>query len=212
MWGVAIAQSRLDELWDFEDPDGSEKRFAAAAAAATSGAERAELQTQVARALGLQGRGAEADAMLAAIDDPAPVVGVRCALERGRLHSSAGNTDAAVPMLREAARLAAAAGLVFLQVDALHMLVLADAEHAEVWTAEALAALDGVDDTRTLRWRVALHNNIGWTHFDAGRFDDALSAFQRTKHAAVHWGTPAQVQMADEAIVETRATIDPFGS
>ena len=210
MWGVAIAQSRLDELWDFDDPAGSEKRFAAAAAMA-SGADRAELQTQVARALGLQGRGAEADAMLAAIDDPVPVVGVRRALERGRLHNSAGNTDAAVPMLREAARLAASAGLIFLQVDALHMLALADAEHAEAWTAEALEALDGVVETRTLRWRVALHNNIGWTHFDAGRFDDALSAFERTKYAAVHWGTSAQVQMADEAIVETRATIDPFG-
>ena len=49
----------------------------------------------------------------------------------------------------------------FLQVDALHMLAIADADHAAEWTARALAVLDGVTDPRTLRWRVSLHNNAG---------------------------------------------------
>ena len=55
---------------------------------------------------------------------------VRVALERGRLRNSAGDPAAAVPLFRAAAEGAASAGLVFLQVDALHMLAIADPAHA----------------------------------------------------------------------------------
>src|SRR4051812_45384216 len=51
---MAIAQSLLDDLWDFSDPAGSEARLRAAAQESTDAASRAEFQTQVARALGLQ--------------------------------------------------------------------------------------------------------------------------------------------------------------
>jgi tetratricopeptide (TPR) repeat protein len=208
--GVTIAQPRLDELWDFDDPAGSERRLRDAAAAAPDD-ERGELMTQVARALCLQERHDEAEAVLDGIHSDAAAVRARVALERGRLSNAAGRADAATPLFREAAETAASPDLLFVRIDALHMLALADAEHAERWTDDALSALHHVTDARTLRWRVALHNNIGWTHFDHGRFDDALVAFERARHAAVHWGTLTQVQMADEAIVETRATIDPYG-
>jgi hypothetical protein len=52
-----ITQELLDELWDFGDPAGSERRLASEAASqAHTDAERAELLTQQARALGLQER------------------------------------------------------------------------------------------------------------------------------------------------------------
>lgn len=207
---MTIAQERLDELWDFSDAAASEKRLRAAADAA-SGSDRAELLTQVARALGLQERFAEADAVLDDAADAAPAVTVRISLERGRLRNSAGEPGAAVPLLRRAATDAASAGLLFLRVDALHMLAIADAPNADDWTDQALAALEGADDARTLRWRVGLHNNRGWARFGGGRLDEALVEFESSRHAAVRWGTPQQVEWADEAIAEVRAAIDPAG-
>lgn len=201
-----LIQADLDALWDFADAAGSEARLRAAAAA-ESGTVRAELETQVARAMGLQERYAKADMILEAIGDQAPVVRVRVALERGRVRNSSGDRAGAAPLLREAASLAASARLTFLRVDALHMLAIADSDHAEAWTREALAVLDGVEDPRTQRWAVALHNNAGWTHFDAGRFVEALSEFLQAKDAAVRWGTPQQVRFADEALEECRAAI-----
>ena len=92
---MAIAQSLLDELWDFSDPAGSEARLRQAAHDQTDAAARAELETQVARALGLQERYAEAHAILDGIDVSGDVVAARAALERGRLHNSAGDPERA---------------------------------------------------------------------------------------------------------------------
>ena len=204
---MAIAQSLLDDLWDFSDPAGSEARLRRAAAEQTVPAFRAELQTQVARALGLQERFTEAHAVLDGIDVSDDVVAARAALERGRLHNSAGDPERAVPYFLAAADAAPAAGSVFLQVDALHMLAIAEPDQAEEWTAAALGLLEGVDDARTLRWRVSLHSNAGWAQFDAGRFDEAMAAFERSRDAATRWGTPQEVVWADEAIAEARAQL-----
>ncbi len=87
------------------------------------------------------------------------------------------------------------------------MLAIADADGSARWTAEALALLATTDDPRTLRWNVALHNNAGWTLFDAGLFAEALTEFEFAREAAIRWGTPQQVQWADEAIAEARAAL-----
>jgi tetratricopeptide (TPR) repeat protein len=202
---MPLTQTRLDELWDFSDAPASEQRLRRAAEAAR-GAERAELLTQVARALGLQERFAEADAVLddvaAGPDADDAAVRARTALERGRVRNSAGDAAAAVPLFAEAERTAAAAGLTFLQVDALHMIAIASPDGAGA-TDAALAVLEGVTDERTLRWRVGLHNNRGWAFFDAERYEEALASFVASRDAAERWGTPQQVQWADEAIAET---------
>lgn len=202
---MTLAQTRLDELWDFSDAAASETRLRAAAEEETDASSRAELQTQLARALGLQGRFAEADAVLDAVAIEDAAVAARAALERGRLRNSAGDADAAVPYFLAAADAASVSGLTFLHVDALHMLAIADGGQAEEWTAAALAALDGVTDPRTLRWTVSLRNNAGWRLFDAGRFGEAVAEFEAARDAATRWGTPQQVQWADEALSEARA-------
>jgi len=205
MLDMPLTQTRLDELWDFSDAPASEKRLSAAAAVA-DGALRAELLTQVARARGLQERFAEADAVLdevaAGPEAADPAVRTRVVLERGRLRNSAGDAAAAVALFAEAERTAAAAGLTFLQVDALHMTAIASPDGTEA-TDAALAVLEGVTDDRTLRWRVGLHNNRGWARFDAERYDEALASFVASREAAERWGTPQQVTWADEAIAET---------
>ncbi len=202
---MTLAQARLDELWDFADAAGSETRLRAAAEAETDASTRAELLTQVARALGLQSRFDDADAVLDSVTIEDAAVAARAALERGRVRNSAGDPAGAVPYFLAAVDAASAGGLTFLHVDALHMLAIAEPDQAEQWTGAAFAALDDVKDPRTLRWRVSLHNNAGWRLFDEGRVDEAITSFEAARDAATRWGTPQQVQWADEALAEVRA-------
>lgn len=205
---MTLRQADLDGLWDFSDAVASEERLRDAVDAATP-PEREELLTQLARALGLQGRFVEADAVIDAIGSSDPAVLVRIALERGRLRNSAGDADAALPLFREAARAAEAADLLFLRVDALHMLAIAEPDRAEEWTADALRVLAAADDPRTLRWLVSLHNNAGWSERDAGRHADAVASFTRALAAAQRYGTAQQIGWAEEALADARAALDP---
>src|SRR5215475_3833114 len=125
--GGVITQKLLDELWDFSDPAESEQRFATEEALAShTDSERAELVTQRARALGLQQRFEEGHALLDSLGDSADAaVSTRIALERGRLLNSAGRPADSVPEFEAAAGTAESGGLLFLQIDALHMLAIA---------------------------------------------------------------------------------------
>jgi tetratricopeptide (TPR) repeat protein len=156
----------------------------------------------VARALGLQGRFDEADALLDTIaTDPAgapahPVVGVRRDLERGRLRNSAGDPAAARPLFRSALRQAEESGLDFLAADAAHMLAIADPDGAERWTRRGLAVVQRSDDPRCARWAGSLHNNLGWSRHDAGDHAAALAEFQAALAAYRAGGTDEQVRVA----------------
>ena len=127
---------RLDQLWDFADPGGSAQRFRAELAAGPAPSASAELVTQLARALGLQGRFDQADELLdeVRVEGLLPVVAVRVALERGRVRNSSGRPADAVPMFAQALDLARAADEDFLAVDAAHMLAIADGANAQEWT------------------------------------------------------------------------------
>ena len=196
-----LDQQTLDQLWDFDDPALSEDRFRAAVSEDRYDAdERAELSTQLGRAIGLQGRYEEADALLDAIDGDEPTVAVRVLLERGRLLNSSGHPQMAVSLFEQAAELADHLGEEFLAVDALHMLAIADSAHAETWTRSALEYASTVHDERTKRWIVALHNNLGWTLHDAGRCTEAMVEFQLAEQWAGRVGTPRQQELAREAI------------
>ena len=198
-----LEQKSLDQLWNFDDPAGSEARFRAAAADESYDAdEQAELATQLGRSIGLQGRYEEADALLDSIDTDEPTVAVRVLLERGRLLNSSGHAAMAVPLFEHAAELADHLSEEFLAVDALHMLAIADSSHADSWTRSALEYASTVHDPRTKRWMVSLHNNLGWTLHQAGRFTEALVEFQLAGQWAERVGTPRQLAWAREAIAE----------
>jgi hypothetical protein len=204
---VTLQQSALDDLWDFSDAADSEQRIRAALATSTNPAEARELRTQLARALGVQERFTEAHGMLDAIDLDDPVVAVRYSLERGRLHNSAGAPVEAARHLRRAAELAeppAPPELTFLRIDALHMLAIAEPEGAEDYTAQAIRELSAVDDPRTLRWLVSLHNNLGRHRLSTGDAAGALDEFKASKDAAETYGSPQQVAWAVEAIAEAQ--------
>ena len=199
-----LDQKTLDHLWDFDNPELSEQGFREAMADEKYDAdERAELATQLGRAIGLQGRFEEADALLDAIDgEDEPTIGIRILLERGRILNSSGHPQMAVPLFEQAAELGDHLGEEFLAVDALHMLAIADADHAELWTRSALEYASTAHDPNTRRWMIALHSNLGWILHGSGRLTEALVEFQLAEQWAERVGTPAQQQYAREAIAE----------
>lgn len=188
-------------LWDFDDPEASEQRFRAQAELAEPD-DRLVLMTQVARALGLQGRREDAHRVLDAIEALTPAVAVRVLLERGRLHRDAGEASmpAAVSCFEAAAEAARQAGLDTLEVDALHMLAISDEDRAVRWTERGLAVVAASADPETRRWAVALENNYGWDLMDRGRPVDALVRFQAAHAAALAIGSPEQEQIGRWAV------------
>lgn len=207
-----LDQTTLDTLWDFADPAASEQRFRSALEAgafegrAFDEAERRELATQLGRAIGLQGRFEEADALLDGIDtEPDPTIGVRVLLERGRLLNSSGHPAMAVPLFEQAAELGEHLGDEFLAADALHMLSIADADHAVSWARAGIEYARGAHSARAQRWCVSLHGNLGWLFLDAGEPAQALVEFQLAEQWAARVGTPAQEEWAREGIEACRA-------
>lgn len=204
-----ITQELLDELWNFEDPAGSEQRFAVEETSEShTDSERAELVTQRARALGLQRRFEDGHSLLDSLGDHSDaVVSTRVALETGRLLNSAGRPAEAVPEFERAARTAATAGLLFLQIDALHMLAIADDARSDEWAAQGIDVAQAAPDDRTRRWLVSLYNNVGWRQFDGGRLNEALDNFQRAQEWAERVGNEQQRIWAREAIDECVAAM-----
>lgn len=204
-----LSHELLDELWDFGDPATSEQRMLRASRSRDrTPEERAELETQQARALGLQGRFEEADAILDGISFDSPAVATRILLERGRLRNSSGRAAEAVPLFAGAVGIATRVGLVFLKVDALHMLAIADAGRVEHWSREGLAALEESGDDRTRAWAVALHNNLGWNLHDADRFEEALEEFSLALNAAGRFGEDEQRFFARWAYARCLRSLD----
>lgn len=241
---------QLDELWDFDDATASELRFRGLLGSGNlSPTARAELQTQLARALGMLGRHDEALAALdavtaasgaaeqataeptraaAATTEPAdrgagdhpdltqpaaalsPVVGVRIALERGRILNSSGKPTDSIALFATALEAARAAGEDFLAIDAAHMLAIADRARSEHWTNEALRMVASSTEPRTRRWAGSLHNNAGWARHDAGDYTAALAEFEAARSAYEVHGTFEQVRVAQWAVARALRSLARF--
>lgn len=189
------ARPDLGALWDFDRPAESGARFRALLQEALERDDatyRAELLTQIARAEGLQGRFEAADATLDAaaslFGDVRPRAKVRWLLERGRVRNSSGRLADAVRLFEEAWALAVEAGEDALAVDAAHMLGIAEAPGTPGtlwvmrqlgWHQRAISLAQRSADPKANAWLGSLLNDLGWTLHDAGRYDEALTAFER---------------------------------
>ncbi|MGH3133481.1 MAG: tetratricopeptide repeat protein [Gaiellaceae bacterium] len=174
---------RLRSLWDFDDLDATERRFRDRLAAEADGGPRAEVLTQIARVHGLRGDFDEGERVLEDAEASAgesPAAQVRIDLERGRLRRSSGDRKAALPLFESAFEAASEAGELDLAADAAHMAALAapDRDGFISWTARGLELVDSADAS-VRYWLGPLLNNLGWEHYEAGAYDDALDAFER---------------------------------
>lgn len=205
----------LDILWDFSDPADSEERLRQALLGGQyDDVEQAELATQVARAMALQERVEEAKEALTEVSESHasqhPAVWARVLLERGRILTSTGHKALAISVLERAANQAAEHGLLFLGVDSLYMLAVADTGHTEAWTLKALEMAEQAEDPRTAQWAITLHNFLGW-HFDeAGDHWGALHHFRLAKISADECGTDAQRHVTQWTVARSLRTIGRY--
>ncbi|MES2172095.1 MAG: hypothetical protein V4479_15460 [Actinomycetota bacterium] len=206
-----LRQDTLDELWNSDDAPGTEGRIRVELeqGGPYDEIERAELKTQLARAIGLQERYDDAAEVLIEVQaEEAPIVVARVLLESGRIIAAAGRPDDAAPLFARSAEIASKAGLLFLEIDALHMLSIAQPDAVEDWTARAVDLAEASGDPRTQRWLISLHNDLGWRHFDDGDFDRALGEFTEAARWADLVGTEPQRQLAQEALAECTAAME----
>ncbi|HET6819761.1 MAG TPA: tetratricopeptide repeat protein [Candidatus Limnocylindria bacterium] len=194
-------QQQIDGLWDWDDPAGSEARFRDAAESAASAHDRAILLTQLARALALQGRGPEALDILDALAEDDAELEARIALERGRVLNSSGDPNAARPQFERALAIAEAGDREHLAVDALHMLAIVAPPAEQVALNErAIAMAEAASDPRARQWLASLHNNLGWTRFEAGNHEEALRLFELALAERRARGEPRETGVAQWAV------------
>lgn len=167
----------LRQLWDFADAEASELRFRAVA----KQTEHPEIAlTQVARALGLQGRFDEASAVLDGLTQTNPEVCVRVGLERGRIARDSGELSTAREHFAAAVADARDSGLDEPLVDGMHMLALVSEGSARTdLHTQALEVARAATDPATRKWEASILNNMGMDRTDAGDFTEALALFNQ---------------------------------
>jgi len=173
---------RLRPLWDFDDLELSDRRFREQLVREGSDAGRAEVLTQLARIHGLRG---DFDAGDDLIDEAAMLAGsstvarARIDLERGRLRRSSGDRESALPLFESGFAIALEAEQEFVAADAAHMAALAapDRSGFVAWTKRGITLAE--EHTDASYWLGPLLNNLGWEHYEAGEYAQALDAFER---------------------------------
>jgi tetratricopeptide (TPR) repeat protein len=207
----------ISSLWNYSDPEASEKRFRAALAEA-SGDDVLILQTQIARTHGLRRNFLEARRILAGIQEPvaraSPEAQVRYCLELGRSYASAAHKPEEVtPEDKEKARslytrafeVARDARLDDLAIDALHMMNTVDTDPQDqlAWDLKALAFMEASPQAEAKKWEGSLRNNVGYANFLLGNYDEALAQYRLSLAAHERSGRPANVRIAHWMIART---------
>lgn len=217
--GLAMAQADelpdFTKLWNFTKPAETRARFlelVPVAEAAGDDDYRLQLQTQIARTWGLEGKFEEAHAVLDAVEkehawDGAsmPVVRVRYLLERGRAFNSGKKKDKAKPLFLEAWDTARKAKLDALAVDAAHMMAIVEPAAADqhAWNRKAMELAEASDDPRARGWLGSLYNNVGYTHLQAGEYGKALDLFEKQRAFYAERGSPESQRIAKWMVAHT---------
>lgn len=201
----ALTSAEIDASWNFDDPAASEKRFRAERMRwPDPSREAVEIDTQVARTLGLQKRYDEANAVLdrlvPLLATLPPRLEVRWLLEHGRVLNSSGAPQRAVPSFAAAIQRSnddREADAAFYRIDALHMMGIAGPAGARTaWNRQALAAVDAATEPRARGWRASILNNLGWSLLDEGDATGALDAWQQALVAREASGNVALTRIA----------------
>ena len=213
-------QLDFDALWEYGDPAASEQRFRELLPRAEQGGDRsyhAQLLTQIARAQGLQRNFAAAhatlDAAQALLAPDLSTARIRYLLERGRVFNSSKQAEQARPLFLEAWELARAEKQDFYAVDAAHMLaIVAPPDEQLEWNMRALALAEQSPQPRARAWLGSLYNNIGWTHHEAGRYQQALDMFHRAVRERESAGSAEQIRIARWCVARGQRSLGRFAA
>lgn len=199
----------IDALWDYANPVESELHFRQLLSQLTpqTSAYR-ETMTQIARAQGLQRQFTAAHQTLDAVQAQLPPTpdrtSVRYLLERGRVFNASNHpADAHILFLR-AWEHAQTLQEDFYAIDSAHMLAIVETgEQQHTWNLRALALAEHSTQARAQEWRGSLYNNIGWTYHDQGRYEEALTMFQRAEQHRAERNQPRELRIARWCVART---------
>lgn len=121
-----------------------------------------------------------------------PLARTRLFLERGRVFHQARRMVETRPWMVQAYRSACEAGLDYHAIDAAHMVAVVAADPVEriAWNRIAWDLAESTRDEKAQAWRAVLLNNLGQAYVAAGRYADALFAFQKCDREAIICGNP----------------------
>jgi tetratricopeptide (TPR) repeat protein len=200
----------IRDLWDFNQPAVSEQRFRDAIAG-SDGAEADLWRTQLARALGLQGRFDECAAELDAITHDEPMVRVYALLERGRMLRSSKDPGQGREQFQRAFEEAEANGLAEQAADAAHMMAIIGGPDEQLeWADRALAIANASSDPRVRHWIGSVENNAGWTLHDQGRYDEARQRFERALAAREEEGDAESIRIARWSVARALRSLERY--
>ena len=171
------------KLWNFQDPAATRAKFLAVLPE-TEGENRLELQTQIARTLGLEKKFDEAHALLdeveGALTDETRLARLRYLLERGRAFNSGGTPDEARPLFDQAWELGKAIPHHSLAVDAAHMIaIVVPPEEKTAWNVAGMEYAEQSGDKEAAGWLGTFYNNMGWDAHEDGDYARALELHEK---------------------------------
>lgn len=196
----------IESLWDFSEPEETEVVFRSHLAESDDET-CAVLWTQIARTYSLRGMFDEARDALNKVERSFPEARVRYELELGRVFNSSGYPQQAQPHFLSARELARESQMENLQLDAIHMLAIADVQGAIGWAEEGIAIAVNAQDEKCRRWLGPFYNNLGWTYYDLGNFERALEFFELGLKERERQGISRPIEIAKEAIAEAKKAL-----
>jgi len=191
----------FDQLWDYNEPQETERRFRQLLPKIISDkSSYSQLLTQIARAQGLQRKFDDAHTTLDEVENMFTGdlrAKIRYLLERGRIYNLSKQTDKARPYFLEAWELAQSNHEDFYAVDAAHMLGLTEIpERQLIWNLKALDLAENSPDPQCRTWLGVLFTNIGWVYHRQGDFETALRYFQKALTKRLEEKKPEEIRMA----------------
>ena len=203
---------KTNKLWNFSDPAATRAEFEKLLPAAKESGNQSyllQLQTQIARTLGLETKFDEAHALLDTVEknltDDLPVARIRYLLERGRTYRSSDHVDESKPLFEEAYELAKKEGEDFYAIDAAHMiaLVVDTPEDKLKWNMTGVDIAENTSDPRAHSWLGSLYNNIGWGYHDEGQYEKALDIFEKALKFRQEQGKQQGINIAEWCVART---------
>jgi hypothetical protein len=194
LWSAHGMGMDVDSLWDYSNPQLSERRFLDT----LNGLHDQEiiLKTQIARSYGLRGDFAHARSILSELEPgiakASPEARARYQIELGRTMVSAAHpadslkaTDraAARAAVLKAASILEGTQLDSLRIDAWQMLAIVETDPAKQlkWLYQALSLAESSTQATAAEWQAALLHSTGLVTHQQHRYDEALYWFTRAE-------------------------------
>ena len=204
----------FDTLWNYRQPAETEKKFREIIPQAEIAGDvdyLAQLQTQIARTQGLQGKFDDAGSTLDEVESlihsnpilQKSVAKVRFFLERGRVHNSSGHPELAMPFFVQAFELGKAIQANRYAIDAVHMIAIAeqDPQQQVEWNLQGIEMADA--DPAQRGWLRALYNNIGESYNSLQDYANAKLYFHKLIEFQIASGQEPDIYTVKD---EARAT------